>query len=297
MIKYSLSLYAMKALICLNILNLREEKYMSINEKQHLTISKKIINTLDEPQVIKHYRACLDFDKLCSHYQTKYDISQSEVTILRDKIQQIIHNNFDIHSLPDPYFIYQDAILLAYSVKQELKTAIYIENIIKRLIQMHEQSSTLTLTYFQNQLGFDMKAFLIEMYIHYALVKPSIQDVIRQDTYIQQLLHTYKQDSEFYSDLQAALLTCYGASADPIKNKKKCDTLLEQYPHEPYFVYFSILHGLIISGDYSLISTYYKEALQYQATTPLELSFQQQLTQLFNISKQKEDSNEHKRFN
>lgn len=271
---------------------------MSISEKQHIANSKKTIDTLDELQVIKKYRACLDFDKLCSHYQTYYDIAQSETTTLRDEIRQIINNNFDIHSLPDPYFIYQDAILLAYSAKQELKAAIYVENIVKRLIQMHEQLPTLTLTYFQEQLSFDMKAFLIEMYISYALLKPNIHDVIKQDTYIQQLLRMYTQDNEFYSDLQAALLTCYGASADPIYIQKKCDALLEQYPHEPYFVYFSVLHGLIISGNFSLISTYYKEAIQYQATTPLELSFQQQLTQLFNISiQQKENSNELKRFN
>lgn len=271
---------------------------MNLIEKQYLIHSKNNNNTLDERQVIKKYRDCLDFDKLCSHYQTQYDISQSELTNLRDKIHQIIYNNFDIHILPDPYFIYQDAILLTYSVKQEMKTAIYIENIIKRLIQMHKHSSSLNLAYFQKQLGFDMKAFLIEMYIHYALVKPKIEDVIRQDAYIQQILHINKQDNEFYSDLQSVLLTCYGASADSLQIKKKRDALLRQYPHEPYFIYFSILHGLIISGNFSLISKYYKEALQYQATSPLELSFQRQLIHLYSYSiKQKENANETKRFN
>lgn len=271
---------------------------MCISEKQQITTSNTKTIILDETTVIKQYRTYLDFDTVCAYYETHYHLSEPEFFRIRKEIHEIIHNHFDIHTLPDPYFIYQDATLLAYSLKQNMQASIYVENIVKRLIQTQEHSPKFTLSYFQDQLDFDMKAFLVEMYITYALLKPMIQDVLKQDTYIQQLLHAFSQDQEFHSDLQAALLTCYGASADSQHIYTKCNTMLQQYPKEPYFVYFSLVHGLMISNHIPLLTTYYKEAIQYQATTPLEQSFQQQLTQLYNMSmQQKETINEHTRFN
>lgn len=242
---------------------------------------------IDEVQIIQHYRSCYHFAKLCASYQKSYSKTKDtrlKTHHIQEEIENIIMQHFNIHLLPDPYFIYKDALLLSYSVKQEQKAVVCIENIVKRLIHMHKHSPKITLSYFKEQMAFDMKAFLVEMYMIYAMLQPDAEEVLNQELYIKQLLHIFSKDQEFSSDLQATILSCYGASANVDYIQIKCNALLEKYPQEPYFVYFSLLHGLAISKNISLIHRYYHQAIQYQPTTSLELTFQQQLILLYNAS-------------
>lgn len=81
--------------------------------------------------------------------------------------------------------------------------------------------------------------------------------------------------------MKAALLCGYAASGNiEIANEKK-EELLNMYPKEPYFVYYSLLHGIASSKNIDKFEDFYKEAMKYMVFSAEEQTFKDQITLLY----------------
>lgn len=53
------------------------------------------------------------------------------------------------------------------------------------------------------------------------------------------------------------------------------------YPKEPYFVYYSLLHGIASSKNIDKFEDFYKEAMKYMVFSAEEQTFKDQITLLY----------------
>lgn len=193
---------------------------------------------------------------------------------------KLIPESFDTHILCDPYYIYADVISLS---NQEVPVQEEMEELYKlmsRIEKMYKQQKK-DITYFHRVYNFDMTSFLVSCFVRYGSSMPGIEHIQYAEKRAEPLLSIYSGNQSFFADMKAAILCGYAACGNSEIIDKKKKELLNLYPKEPYFVYYSLLHGIASSTHIDLFDKYYEEAMKYMVFSNEEQTFKDQITLLY----------------
>lgn len=246
--------------------------------------------TLTDPVFQQRYKECLSIDAMhleAMHHYGKAFTAVHPKTGLRCAelyhclLEKLSASVCEPHLSCDPFFIWQDAKAIhdrLVSYEQAFPRGMQL---VDRIHAWLKQVPHGDIAIFQHTYHFDMPAFLIGMYVHYAVTLPSLAAIQKEEARVHKLLALCPKEPEFCADMQAAILCCYGASGDKTQIETHKKQLLAQYPSEPYFVYYSLMHGLAASRHPQLVPHYYAECKQYMVYSEAEQSFKDQIALIY----------------
>lgn len=230
-------------------------------------------------EILKQYEALTSVEDLV------LSVSPTHRTVYQKLLLKLIPEQYDLHTLCDPYYIYADALSLSNTEMEIQEEITEIYKLMKRIENMYAQQKK-DLMYFHHVYDFDITTFLVTAFIRYASICPNDEQMQEAENQANNLLSIYKKNQSFFADMKAALLCGYAASGNiEIANKKK-EELLNMYPKEPYFVYYSLLHGIASSKNIDKFEDFYKEAMKYMVFSAEEQTFKDQITLLYKAYKE-----------
>lgn len=247
------------------------EELLDKLKKENIILNKAILNV--------QYANSYHIKQLSQLTKTQYQkhITKKNEKWIDELLEKIVSEHYDIHDIPDPYYIYKELKELDGTDFLALK------HNVERMRRMTNLTHLNSIAAYFDDIDTNIKDTLLTVLNHYS---SSQQNEDHQQIFIDTLntlITIFNQDLDLSEDIDLLALKELSRFANKDKIDAQLIKIKQTYYVSVYKIYAHILMGMQERPD--LKKEYYHRAMQYMVLTPEDQEWQNSVEQLYENKK------------